>query len=533
MPAKLNDAARPMDRRSGMSATSETASAGGGRLEPAVFIVVTLAAGMAFWLAPHPPMADLPEHAAQIAFLHDALSGKPDRITPIEISILTPYFLSYLITLPLTFVVSIVTAMKLVLTASFFCFVFAFKSLRRELSDDSRFDWLFLIGYFGVSFQYGFYTFLVPAPLVPIFLHYAWRHARAPSGGSAAGLVLVGLCLLWAHGWLFVVAMLSGAAVVWSEVGFDVRGGLRRSGPYWVLVLAMILLMTFGPPMFNGASSRFGNSIGVRVFDLFMYMSGATHSDPWNPGMANAAAIVAAAILAIGMPFRRSAGRALMGLIIGLYLFTPDQLGSDAWYMGSRLALFVAPYLALGFAIPRSEATAVLPDDDRLRRIGIALRTIMVAVVLFNLTIMLTRMRDFAAESKDFEPVLEAAAPGKRALAVMFASGSSLAAYNGVAYLHWPVWYEVERNGGLVDFNFCSYDGHMVARCPAAADRRRLADNLEWLDWRADHLDIYDYFFVRGGDEEVAKFMQKSHCPIRVVARSGFWWLFSQQCPAN
>ena len=239
-----------------MSATSETASAGGGRLESAVFIVVTLAAAMAFWLAPHPPMADLPEHAAQIAFLHDALSGKPDRITPIEISILTPYFLSYLITLPLTFVVSIVTAMKLVLTASFFCFVFAFKSLRRELSDDLRFDWLFLIGYFGVSFQYGFYTFLVPAPLVPIFLNYAWRHARAPSGGSAAGLVLVGLCLLWAHGWLFVVAMLSGAAVVWSEVGFDVRGGLRRSGPYWGLVLAMILLMTFGPPMFNGASSR-------------------------------------------------------------------------------------------------------------------------------------------------------------------------------------------------------------------------------------------------------------------------------------
>jgi hypothetical protein len=426
--------------------------------------------------------------------------------------------------------------MKLVLTASFFCFVFAFKSLRRELSDDSRFDWLFLIGYFGFSFQYGFYTFLVPAPLVPIFLHYAWSHARAPSGGSAAGLVLVGLCLLWAHGWLFVVAMLSGAAVVWSEVGFDMRAGLRRSGPYWGLVLAMILLMTFGLPMSGGASSRFGESIGARVFDLFLYMSSVTRSDPWKPGMANAAAIAAAAVLAIGTPFRRSAGRALMGLIIGLYLFIPDMFGNgEAWFMNRRLALFVAPYLALGFAIPRSEAAAVRPGDDRLRRIGIALRTIMVAMVLFNLTIMLTRMRDFAVESKDFEPLLEAAAPGKRALAVLFGHGSSLAAYNGVAYLHWPLWYEVERNGGLVDFNFCSY-GHMVARCPAAAERLHIADKLnvpEWLDWTTDRLDIYDYFFVRGGDEEVAKFMQKSHCLVDIVARSGFWWLISQQCPPN
>jgi len=159
----------------------------------------------------------------------------------------------------------------------------------------------------------------------------------------------------------------------------------------------------------------------------------------------------------------------------------------------------------------------------------------MAAMVLFNLTIMLTRMRDFATESKDFEPLLAAAAPGKRALAVMFDLGVSFAAYNGVAYLHWPVWYEVERNGGLVDLNFCSFS-HMVARCPAAANRLSIAGGLnapEWLDWRADHLDIYDYFFVRGNAGEVAKLMQKSHCPIRVVARSGFWWLFSQQCPPN
>jgi hypothetical protein len=41
----------------------------------ALFVIVVVSAGALFWVAPRPPMADLPQHVGQVAVLHDLLLG--------------------------------------------------------------------------------------------------------------------------------------------------------------------------------------------------------------------------------------------------------------------------------------------------------------------------------------------------------------------------------------------------------------------------------------------------------------------------
>ena len=147
------------------------------------FLVTVLYAGAMFWIAPHPPMADLPQHAGQVAIWRDLLLGQSPWQQMLRINYFTPYLIGYGLALPLSFVMPVVAAFKLMLMLAYYAFVLCCVLLRRRFDGDERLDWLFIPGFFGLSFIWGNFTFLVAAPVGLFFVLLADRYAESARRG--------------------------------------------------------------------------------------------------------------------------------------------------------------------------------------------------------------------------------------------------------------------------------------------------------------------------------------------------------------
>jgi hypothetical protein len=171
------------------------------------------------WFARHPPMIDVPQHAAQVGLLNDLLRGESAWSELVWINLWTPYLLGYALLLPLVQIFSIATAIKLLLSAAYVCFVAGCFLLGRKFGSDEGLDIYAAAGFFGFAYYWGFLTFLVAAPLVLAFVLLSIRLTEKPSLARALAVFIVGLLLLVSHGLAFAFAFLIGGALcTWNWV---------------------------------------------------------------------------------------------------------------------------------------------------------------------------------------------------------------------------------------------------------------------------------------------------------------------------
>jgi hypothetical protein len=143
-------------------------------------------------------MADLPQHAAQVAVWHDLLMGTSKWEPMLYINYFTPYLIGYGLALMLSFILPVSAALKVVLALAFYGFVAACVALRGRLGGDRRLDWLFIPGFFGYAYSWGFYTFLVAAPFGILFILLAHRYANRPTAALGGSLFLANVALFFA-----------------------------------------------------------------------------------------------------------------------------------------------------------------------------------------------------------------------------------------------------------------------------------------------------------------------------------------------
>src|ERR1051325_2681351 len=179
-----------------------------------LFMLSVLWGALIFWLAPHPPMIDLPQHAAQVALLRDMLLGKSPWAEFFRINLLTPYIIGYGLALPLSFFMPIAAALKLLLSLAYIAFVAMCVKLSRHYGADARLDWLFLVSFFGFAYIWGFFTFLVAAPIALWFILLADRYAAHATFKRALGVTVAGLILLASHGLVFLFASVVGGILL-------------------------------------------------------------------------------------------------------------------------------------------------------------------------------------------------------------------------------------------------------------------------------------------------------------------------------
>jgi hypothetical protein len=486
-----------------------------------LFWLTALLAPGVFWLAPHPPMVDLPQHAGQVMLWRELLAGTSPWGPLFQINLLTPYLVGYGLALPLGLLLPIAAALKLLLTIAYVAFVSMCVQLRRQFGGDPRLDWLFLPGFFGLAYAWGFVTFLVAAPLGLAFIWAAARHARGGRWRTGLALVLGGVALLFSHGLVFVFACLVGFGLQ-AEAAVSRRSGWREFVPYLVLGLAAFGLFLVG----RAYESRYpAAAAGALLWDMDLAripntMRFALGTD--GPMLALSSAALLASPWLLGARLAR--GRlcqAVPLLVAVLLLAVVPHFALNTAFLYQRFALFLLPAYAWAFV-----------PGEAAHKVRGATVVMLIAVCWASIAVQALRAWRFAGEAADFGVVLRAVEPRQRALSLVF-DASSPAARNGSAYLHFAAWYQAEKSG-LVDFNFAWFRPQIVRfrpdQVPAAGT------GFEWapleFDWRRHHGADYRYFFVRHTAPVPPSLFRGADCPPVVLVSNGAWTVYERRaCP--
>ncbi|MDF3835118.1 hypothetical protein P3W85_19445 [Cupriavidus basilensis] len=494
-----------------------------------LFLCLVAYGGAMIWLAPHPPMVDLPQHAGQVAVLHDLLTGESPWHEVLRINLFTPYLTGYGLALLLSFFMPVAAAFKLLLTLGYYGFVGACLLLRRRFGADERLDWLFVPAYFGFAYEWGFFTFLVAAPLGLLFLLLADRYAERPTPATATTLLLAGVILFFSHGLVFLFAALVGASFLALKAG-NLRRCLLALLPYGLL--AMLCLLYAANARKLETSIVYASPGILWEWDwtrVFMFFLAPWSSWPQQALFAIDSLFVLAVPWLLGLRpnWRNPSACVPMLAVLAIWCLVPQYAMKTA-FLYQRFGLFIFPCYALMFHQPPSRTKPAPRARQRARLCQVLL-------ALICLTFFAThtkRLLDFAQESAEFDTLLAATQPAQRALMLIYDANSAAASHPG-AYVHYAAWYQAEKKG-LVDFNFAWFPPQIVRYSPDQlpalgpfnpSARRNFPQTF---DWEAHRAREYRYFFVRGTPVPPS-LLDNRRCDVILLKAAGSWSLYENR----
>jgi len=491
-----------------------------GRRHRLLFGLVTACGASIFWLAPHPPMIDLPQHAGQLALLKQLVTGDTRWAALFQINPWTPYFLGFGLALPLSFLMPVAAALKTALTLAYLAWVLVCTGLRRHFGADARLDWLCLTPYFGFAFQWGFFTFLTAAPLGLALVWLGARQARAPSTARGARLSLLCVLLLVSHGLIFLYTL--GTLALLLAVRGRGRGLSQRARMLWPLALPTVALGVFFV-MSRQAEAAFHT---VQTVPAVMGHWGIRHEVlTWSQGLKLHPLFTATSLVFLLAPWLMglrtgpSRGLALLpfamtALVLG---FAPSFVFETS-FVYERFSLFLWPAYAWLFAAQPGPAKASAKPVQAL----------LVVMVMAVLGLHGWRGWQFGREASDFDLLTARLEPGQRVLALI-ADPISPATGGVPAYVHHGLWYQAEY-GGLVDFNFAWVQPQVVRYRLEA--RPPVALNFPWrpqqFDWKQHQGERYRYFLVRTGTRPEPDWFAGAPCRPRLLTAEGNWLAFER-----
>jgi hypothetical protein len=475
-------------------------------------------------------MLDFPEHAAQVALLHDLLSGTSPWSELVRINWFTPYLVGYGLALPLSFVMPVAAALKLMLTLAYYAFVSVCVALRRSFGSDPRLDGLFLPGFFGFSFGFGLYTFLVAAPLGLLFVLAARRYGEQPTRSGALGILAAGVALFFSHGLIFLFSCAIGLTYV--LLGRKSLGRIVPAlAPYALLAILGLVYFVHvqrTDPLMSTPTHKQAvywdwveEKGWHRSFKFLFYVFACTGADRlfYLGGL-----LMLGAPWLLGLRLDRANRAALVPLlaVVAIWLFLPfSAMQTDFLYQ--RFAVFLLPMYALAFRPP--EGTA---HETSLRRaLSVPVRAAVALFCCSFLGVVAVRQWRFIAEAAPFEALLPAAEPEQRALGLIF-STESTAVRNPYTFHVFPVWYEVEKRG-FVDFNFAYFLPQIVRFRPDRIPAIPVGYRPETFEWHALQGRNYRYFFVRSLEPLPEHLFDNDECRVVLVKQASEWYLFEKK----
>ena len=504
-----------------------------------LFLLSVIWGASIFWIAPRPPMVDFPQHAGQVALLRDLTAGSSPWSSLFQINLFTPYLVGYGLALPFSFFMPVGAAIKLVFSAAYLAFVWALVRLRKHFKADPRLDWFFLLSFFGISYYWGFFTFLTAAPIAIMFILVADRYAQEPSLKRGMATTLLGIVLLASHGLMFVFGF-AVAGILYTVRCCSVRPWagrwLRHLWPFVIAGLACLVYFLVstrlqaqyggigntGPVIWNWNWKRpvkiFIDSLGGKTDIPLLVTAFILPLIPW--------------MLGLRIDRNRPATWVMFAFTFLIALTLPVfAMATGLLYI--RFALFTLPAYALMFTLPRPDAPRqVIPGSASAQAVPMAERIampLMIAVTWLMLGQHSLHAWRFAGEARDFEAVLAPMQPAQRALSLPFAQRSE-AANNDYAYLHFGTWYQSEKQG-LVDFNFAWLPPQIARfrpdRLPAVT--YGFEHSPRDFNWYKHHGENYRYFLVRHSEPLSPDLFRGADCtPVQVLA-SGAWTLLERQ----
>jgi hypothetical protein len=498
-----------------------------------LFVLTVMLAGALFWIAPRPPMGDFPQHVAQVSLLRDLLAGNSPWQQLVYINYFTPYLTGYLLALGLSYVMPVLTAMKLMLMLAYYAYVWGCILLRRHMRADPRLDWLFVPGFFGLAWQFGFYTYLVAAPLALYFTLLAEQYGRRPHLSGGVAVFAAGVALFFSHGLVFLFACAMGAAFVAIHAKTMMRVIVRLT-PYMLLAMVAAAYMLYarqhslitwsgevhsGPNLVWDWQTPWG---WHRVYNFLLYVFASQMTD-WYFLLAGMFMLAAPWIMGMRINWRSPTTLIPMTTMLVIWFLAPSD-ALDVDYLYQRFALYLLPAYALMFQrveLPRCPMSA-------LHRHAVLTQWLMMLICWIFLGAIAIKEHRFAVENESFETLLSVTEPGQRALDLVYSPESPII-HNPYTYHSYPLWYQAEHKG-FVDFNFAFALSEIVRFRPGRAPvaKPSMVVSARTFDWHAVQGSKYRYFFVRDVKPLPPGMFKNDECPVTLLKTAGDWSLFER-----
>lgn len=482
-------------------------------LEPpfVAFLALAVAASLIpIWCISYLPMADLPQHAAQISiWKHIDDPAYPEMAETYRIRYFIPYFFGYLLTRLVASVMPVALAVKVVVSLAIAAYPVSLALLLRRCGADV---WWSLFGAplaFGFAFYWGFLNYLISVPLGLAYLTLGIGYAREPGLRRALWMTGFGIVLYFSHALVLGLVVPLAALLVFLLAGRD-RWSLR----------GLARLLPFVPPpiavLIWASTVRQGQGRVVELWlkttwerlDSLPSVLVGTESGDWKL----AGFLILLLPVLFGKLRLRQAWLVLpMTTAFALYLAFPNR-GLGAWHLNQRFAVFIGAFLPLLVA-PAVSAWR--------RRLG---RGLLVAFVLAYPGWLLWSFQGVDQQHRDLAKVLDAIPAHASLLGLVFDPGFGVL-QGAPVYYHSHLWHQVER-GGIVEHSFAS-SYPSVARYKKGVwphSRRILNQRPNLFNPRIDG--PFDYYLIRVDQDLSGPLFRKYNFPVELAAHEGMWWLY-------
>ena len=484
-----------------------------------LLLACALANVAALWSGPYLPFTDLPQHAAAIATIRhwsDPL-WKSQQYFTLDLG-RSQYLLYYLAGALLAFPLRTAERANLVLLSLVaLALPYALRSLLRAMRADERLALFAVPLFWSQSLLIGFFNYLAALPVMLWGLALVVRDASEPRPHRTALVALCAVALFYLH--LSAFLLFAPAALLASALLGRRWRAVVWAAPAAIAGIAFLSTSTVLHPSRVGWSAP----MTVRWERPGEALSNLPEAllDIW-PGSADEvvllALIAAAALIAWPQPrapdenwLRRAIAAAWCAMAAFLYFGFPVAIGW-LWQLNERYAIafaLLAPLLlrpARGF---RGAAPLLLVALAGLTGAGLGVRHI----------------RGFSREVDGFDRVLDATAPGRRLISLVYDRDSAWAKFH--PYLQFGGYYRA-RKGGVAAFSFAELPQSPL-RYRAQSAPPVKPPHWEWEPWQFSNATdgrYYDYILVRGGGRPVPPGSDPSWY---VRARSGPWTLYAKE----
>lgn len=467
-------------------------------------------------------MADLPQHVASIMVLDGVHFGDYRFAHMFDFNWFRPYWFGYSLIWLLSYLVGLVWAAKLVVAAAIVGFVLSLALLRREVNAPSLVDWFFLAVPFGFAYEWGFLSFIVCAPLGPLFLvHYhrfLEKAGRASQPWYAGSLGIMAWIVVLFFGHLLMLAFFCLAASAMALRDFTSLSLLvKRIAPMTISIpmgLAWITLSIEPRGVSNPLDWGLGFDRLTRFFpDLF--------SLEYNAGQTTVAVLLVLLPFLLGVRPRWSVKTIAPVSFYVLFMLLAPSLVMDNLGTYERFQLFGMMFYALMLA----DADVIEPTHlPKVKTLLVALPGIVGLALLVRIAI---KSYGFEQESADFHRLISHTVPEQRALGLVDMRNGEFT--RTPVYMHFPVWYQVEAKG-LVDFNFAQWPSLNSFYKPEY--RSRITSDFAWapydFNWQLHNGDAYRYFIVRGTPEFVTFLFRDDMDKVSLIYEGRTWFLLER-----
>ncbi|MEO8382468.1 MAG: hypothetical protein ABI779_22605 [Acidobacteriota bacterium] len=443
------------------------------------------------------PMADLPEHMAQVAIwkhFDDACQRFSDVY---EIRLATPYLAGSAITAAFATVLTVSAATKATVWLCIMLLPLALRPLLRHTGAD---PWLSLLGFplaFGYSFYWGFLNFLLAMAIGVFYLAVLLDERPRPIANVLFPLLLIG-----AHAVMFLFC--ASVAVLIAMVRKAPRRLLPLIPAFSFLVIFAVRLRGGEPLAQSGVSWQWS---ATRALDLPSLL----FANAWEPaGLLLVAAMAGAMALTRPRISRDPARWSVVVVAAVLYFFGPGGAFGTA-YLYPRFAFFLVVGLLVLFE------RAVVPS----MRVLLIARAIVILVVIGWMSVLGERFSRFGEEAQEFESLVTSIPANRRVAQFNILPFSEHVP--GPVFWHFGALAQVRR-GGVAAWSFARHYPAVVrfrkGREPVVKTESTPVDGIDW-----PGVLEYDYLLVRGPDARRFAF-RGAPVPIALRARSGSWWLY-------